>query len=234
MTVTEISAGADRRPRRLVVVNAGVSDPSSTRLLGDRLAQKALDALGGAGVEATIGTIDLASLAVDTARAMISGIKSDGLETAIDAVAASDALILVTPVYKAGVSGILKSFLDILDNDLLIAKPVIVGGTGGSSRHAMVPDEHLRPILAFFRAMPVPTSVYAAPDDWGSAEFGRRVQRAATELALLVSSGAGQLIADSAWAGYQHEFGGKATRAEKSGADVDFGTDLMRLAAGGN
>ncbi|MEV6654970.1 hypothetical protein [Streptomyces sp. NPDC051219] len=33
--------------------------------------------------------------------------------------------------------------------------------------------------------------------------------------------------------GYPHQFGSNATRAERSVEDVDFSTDLMRLATGG-
>jgi FMN reductase len=40
-------------------------------------------------------------------------------------------------------------------------------------------------------------------------------------------------MADTAWSGYRHQFSGNATNAERSVADVDFSTDLMRLAAGG-
>nr|WP_296067592.1 hypothetical protein [uncultured Actinoplanes sp.] len=48
-----------------------------------------------------------------------------------------------------------------------------------------------------------------------------------------VVSGVGRDIADGGWAGYQHAFGGNATRAQRSAADVDLDTDLMRLARGG-
>ena len=97
----------------------------------------------------------------------------------------------------------------------------------------MVVDEQLRPLFAFLRAIPVPTSLFAAPEDWGSSTLGERIERAATELVLLLRSGVGRSIADHAWAGYQHQFSGNATRAERDAADVDFDTDLMRLAAGG-
>jgi FMN reductase len=97
----------------------------------------------------------------------------------------------------------------------------------------MVVDEQLRPLFAFMRALPVPTSLFAAPEDWGGSELGNRIERAATELVLLIRSGVGTTIADNAWAGYQHQFSGNATRAERGAADVDFSTDLMRLAAGG-
>ncbi|MET7551937.1 CE1759 family FMN reductase [Streptomyces sp. NPDC005479] len=220
-------------PFRLVVVSAGVSEPSSTRLLADRTAQKVLDLLLESGRSATVTVIELGPLAVDTAQAIVSGFPGERLKNAFERIAAADAVIVSTPVYKAGISGLLKSFADILDNDLLIAKPVILAATAGTSRHAMVVDEQLRPLFAFLRALPVPTSLFAAPEDWGQAALGDRIQRAATELVLLLRSGVGRSIADSAWTGYQHQFDGNATRAEHTADDVDFTTDLMRLAAGG-
>jgi FMN reductase len=218
----------------LVVINAGVSDQSSTRLLAGRIVQKSLDALREAGISATVRTIDLGAFAGDIARSLVSGIHGDQVQAAIRRLAAADAIIAGTPVYKAGISGLFKSFADLIDNDLMIAKPVILAATGGTARHAMVVDEHLRPLFAFLRAIPMPTSLYAAPEDWGSPELGRRINRAATELAMLVRAGATREIADDTWAGHQHQFAGNATRAARSSVDVDFTSDLMRLAAGGS
>lgn len=220
-------------PIRVVVVSAGVSDPSSTRLLADRTAQKVVDLLREAGTPAVVSVIELGPLAVDIARAIVSGFPGAQLQAAIERLAGADAVIASTPVYKAGISGLFKSFADVLDNDLLIAKPVILAATAGTARHAMVVDEQMRPLFAFLRALPVPTSLFAAPEDWGSSSLGDRIERAATELVHLVRSGVGRSIADGAWTGYQHQFAGRATRAEKTSADVNFDTDLMRLAAGG-
>ncbi|WP_239062204.1 hypothetical protein [Streptomyces sp. SID13031] len=58
----------------LAVISAGVSDPSSTRLLADRTAQKAVDTLRAAGVTATVSIIDLAPIAVEIARSIVSGL----------------------------------------------------------------------------------------------------------------------------------------------------------------
>lgn len=220
-------------PVRLVVVNAGVSDPSSSRLLADRTAQKAIDLLRDGGTDAVVSVIELGPLAVEIAQAIVSGFPGERLQAAIERLAGADAVIASTPVYKAGMSGLFKSFVDLLDNDLLIATPIVLAATAGTARHAMVVDEQLRPLFAFLRAIPVPTSLFAAPEDWGSPSLGERIERAATELVLLVRSGVGRSIADHAWAGYQHQFSGNATRAERDAADVDFDTDLMRLAAGG-
>jgi FMN reductase len=96
----------------------------------------------------------------------------------------------------------------------------------------MVVDDQLRPLFAFLRTIPMPTSLYAAPEDWASSDLGKRIARAAQELSVMLRSGAGRQIADSNWSGYDHQFGGTATRAERSLDDVDFTTDLMRLATG--
>src|SRR5690554_6826756 len=148
-------------------------------------------------------------------------------------VAEADALIVSTPVYKAAVSGLFKSFIDLLDNDLFIGKPTVLLATAGTTRHSMVVDEHLRPLFAFMRALSVPTSLFAAPEDWGAPDLNARIQRAAMEMVILLRGGAGDSIAESGWAAYQHQFAGNASRADRRSDDVDFSTDLMQLAAGG-
>ena len=219
-------------PMTITLVNAGVSDPSSTRLLADRVTQKTVDTLREAGTTATVRTIDLGPLATDIAQGIVTGMLTPKVQSAMHLLASADAVV-AAPVYKAGISGLFKSFADLIDNDLLIAKPVVLAATGGSARHAMVVDEHLRPLFAFLRAIPVPTSLYAAPEDWASTDLGKRITRAAQELSVMLRSGAGRQIADGNWGGYQHRFGGNATRAERSLEDIDFDTDLMRLATGG-
>ena len=220
-------------PKRIVVVSAGTGDPSSTRQLTDRIAQKSLDLLEQAGTPATAKVIELGPLAVDTARAAVAGFPGEQIQAAIDRLAAADAIIAGTPVYKAGISGLFKSFVDVLDNDLIVAKPVLLAATGGTPRHALVIDDQMRPLFAYMRALTLPTSVYAAPQDWGSADLGARIERAATELAVMVRAGVEQQVADHAWSSYQHEFGGNASRADRTAGDLDFDSPLMRLAAGG-
>ncbi|QAY72236.1 NADH-dependent FMN reductase [Agromyces protaetiae] len=233
MTAELHEPDVSRRPLRLVVLSAGVTEPSSTRLLTDRVAQKTIDLLSASGREATVSVVELGPLAVDIARAITSVLPAEPLKAAIDKLAEADAVIAGTPVYKAGISGLFKSFIDLVDDDLLIAKPVALASTAGTARHAMVVDDHLRPLFAFLRAMPMPTSLFAAPEDWGSTALGSRIERVAAELVAYLQSGIGEAIASNGWGGYQHRFAGNATRAERSAADVDFDTDLMRLAVGG-
>jgi FMN reductase len=221
-------------PLHLVLISAGTGNPSSTRLLGDRIAQKTLDLLGDAEAPATVSVVELGPLTVDIARATVSGVTSADLQAAIERLAAADGAIAATPVYKAGISGLFKSFVDMLDNDLLVAKPIALAATAGSARHALVVDEQMRPLFAYMRALTLPTSVFATPEDWAASELGERIERAATELSVLLRAGVGREIAERNWAAHQHEFAGNATRAERKGDDVNFDSDLMRLATGGS
>lgn len=218
--------------RRLVVVNGGTSDPSSSRMLADRIAQKAIAHLATQGITATARAIDLGPLAGDIAHAIVSGTPEGRLADAVRILADADGVIATTPVYKGGVSGLFKSFIDILDNDLLIATPVALAASAGSERHALVIDDQLRPLFAFLRTLTVPTSVFAAPQDWADPALGKRIERAAIELAALVGSGVATTITRDGWDRYQHTWGGSARDGEDAFA-VDFDTDLMRLATGG-
>lgn len=219
-------------PSRVVAISAGTSAPSTSRMLVDQAAQATVARLRDDGRNLAVDVIELQPLAVGITRSIATGFPEAEVQDAIVRVAAADALIVSTPVYKGGMSGLFKSFVDLLDNDLLVATPVLLTATAGSARHAMIVDEQLRPLFAFFRAISLPTSLFAAPDDWGTSELGRRIDRAATELAAFIASGVGRRIADDGWGGYQHAFAGNAERAERQASDVDFDTDLMRLAHG--
>ncbi|MGD0066515.1 MAG: CE1759 family FMN reductase [Streptosporangiaceae bacterium] len=228
MTTTE--------PFRLAVISAGTGDPSSTRLLADRIADRAATLAGGRGHQVTVRVIELREIATDITTALTSQLVTPRLAQATHALAGADGVIASTPVYKAGPSGLFTSFLDVLDNDLLIATPVVLAATAGTARHALVADQVIRPVFAYLRAMTAPTSVFAAPEDWSDPALAVRIDRAAFELVLLMESGFARQVRDQAWASYQHEFGSAAETGAEADADagIDLDTDLMRLATGGS
>lgn len=167
---------------RLVVVSAGLSVPSSTRLLGDRLAA----AVVGHDASVEVQVVELRDLAVEIAHNLTNGFPGRKLAAALDTVAGADGLVVVTPVFSASYSGLLKSFFDVLDRDALAGKPVLVAATGGSARHSLVLEHAMRPLFAYLRAVVVPTGVYAASEDWGAEGLAGRIERAASELAGLM------------------------------------------------
>ena len=225
-----MSSRLDHDAFTLAVVSAGTSDPSSTRLLADRAAERVTAAAASRGATVTVKAVELREIAADISNALVSQLITPRLQHAIAALRDADGIIASTPVYKAGPSGLLTGFFDILDDDLLIAKPVLLAATAGTARHALVADGQLRPMFAYLRALTVPTSLFAAPDDWSDPALGLRIDRAAVELLLLMDSGFAGKIRAETWRNYQHEFG-SAAGAE---APVDLDTDLMRLATGGS
>lgn len=220
----------DNQPFTLVIVTAGTSDPSSTRMLADQLAQRVGDLAGRRGHEVTTRVVDLRELATEITTAMVSRLVGPKLEKAVAALGEADGIVASTPVYAAGASGLFTSFFQVLDSDLLIAKPVVLAATAGTARHALVVDQQLRSLFAYLRTTATPTSLFAAPEDWSDPALSKRIDRAALELVLLMESGFAQQVRDESWGSYQHEFGS----AGGTELTIDLDSDLMRLATGGS
>lgn len=180
--------------KSIVVISGGLAVPSTSRMLGDQIAEAARRALAERGVESEVVAIDLRDYAVDIANNMVTRYAAPRLADVISKVAAADALVAVSPVFTASVSGLFKSFLDVLDPKALEGKPVVLAATGGSSRHSMVLDYVMRPIFGYLRAAITPTGVFASPEDWGGDTGGgmlsERAARAAAELASAVEGAA--------------------------------------------
>lgn len=168
---------------KLVVVTAGLSQPSSTRLLADRLAQAVQER-----VEVEVRVVEVRDLATDIANHMVVGFPGAKLREVQEAVSAADALIAVSPIFTASYSGLFKSFFDVMDNEALIGKPVLIGATGGTARHSLALEHALRPMFVYLRALVMPTAVYAASEDFGHAGLAERITRAADELAGQLAS----------------------------------------------
>jgi FMN reductase len=174
--------------RRIVVVSAGLSDPSSTRLLADMLSKSTATALGGAEVD----VVELRPLAHAITDKLLTGFATGDLVAAEKAVAEAEAVIAVTPVFSASYSGLFKTFFDVLEEGSLEGTPVLIAATAGTARHSLVLEHALRPLFSHLHAIVVPTAVVAASEDFGSAgasgSLTQRVERATGELAALVAA----------------------------------------------
>src|SRR3954471_14067421 len=180
--------------RSLVVVTAGLSKPSSSRLLGDRLAAAVERHLREAAIEPEIEVIELRDLAQELTNHMLTGFPAPKLQAALDAVLGADGVIAVTPIFSASFSGLFKLFFDLIDRDGFDGKPVLIGATGGTPRHSLAIEHAIRPLFAYLRAASVRTGVFAATEDWGQgadAVDGRlieRIERAARELSAVMAA----------------------------------------------
>jgi FMN reductase len=179
--------------RSLVVVSAGLSQPSSTRLLADRLSAAVDRHLRAAGIEPQIEVIELRDQAKDLANNLLAGFPSPHLRAALDAVLAADGLIAVTPIFSASYSGLFKLFFDLVERDGFAGKPVLIAATGGTARHSLALEHAMRPLFAYLNAAVVATAVYAATEDWGRSGVAaedslvERIDRAALELSVAMS-----------------------------------------------
>jgi FMN reductase len=179
-------------PRSIVVVSAGLSQPSTTRLLADRLSAAVDRHLRDAGIQANIEVLELREYAQDLTNNLLSGFPSPRLQAAIDEVLGADGLIAVTPIFSASYSGLFKMFFDVVDRDGLAGKPSLIAATGGTARHSLAIEHAIRPLFAYLNAAVVATGVYAAAEDWGGGgltadgNLATRIDRAASELATTV------------------------------------------------
>lgn len=175
--------------RHIAVVSAGLSVPSSTRILADQLASAAEARLFERGEDVRVHVVELREHARGLADALLTGFPSGGLAQALATVAEADAVIAVTPVFSASYSGLFKTFFDVLEPGALDGTPVLMAATAGTARHSLVLEHAMRPLFSYLKATPVPTAVFAASEDFGSNADGRlaaRVDRAAAELVALL------------------------------------------------
>jgi FMN reductase len=186
--------------RRLVVVTAGLTEPSSTRLLADRLAEATLAAAAEREITVELEVIELRKLAHEITNHVLTGFPSGDLRHAIGAIREADAVIAVTPTFNASYSGLFKSFFDVLEEGTVTDKPVLIGATGGTARHSLMLEHAMRPMFGYLRAVVAPTGVFAASEDWGAAGtpaetaggvaagLNRRIARAGRELAEMIAA----------------------------------------------
>ncbi|WP_052961544.1 MULTISPECIES: CE1759 family FMN reductase [unclassified Leucobacter] len=171
---------------RLVAVSGGLGSPSSSRLLVDRIVSHAQRSLEAHGIVAETEVVELRELAVEIAHNLVTGFAEPRLRAALDAVRSADGVIAVSPVFNASIAGLFKSFFDLVEPGELRGIPVAMGATGGSARHSLVIEFAMRPLFAYLRSIPMPTGIFAATEEWGSARgsdgIDERSARVAREL----------------------------------------------------
>jgi FMN reductase len=173
----------------LAVVSGGLRQPSSTRLLADRIDDAVRKEFAESGVMATSTFVELRPLGRAIMDAMLAGFASPELEAAFETIASADGVIVVTPAFNASFSGLFKSFFDVLPEDTLSDMPILIAATGGTERHSLVLEHALRPMFSYLHAIVSPTGVYAATDDFGaSSGLAERIQRSASDFVRLITS----------------------------------------------
>jgi len=125
---------------------------SRTAQIGERVATS----LAGDGFEVQgIEVRDLAPEDLIHARC-----DSPALRDALGLVERARGVVIVTPIYKASYSGVLKAFLDLLPQSGLAGKVVLPIAIGGSIAHLLAIDYALRPVLLALGAQHVVSGLF--------------------------------------------------------------------------
>jgi FMN reductase len=141
-------------------------------------------ALGGA-IErsqergASADLLDLGSLDLGFADGTPIDDLDDDTAATIAALESAEALIVATPIYRGSLTGSLKNLFDLTPVPALQGKVVGIVAMGASDHHYLGAERHLRDVLAFFGAVPMPVAVYLSGGDF---EDGQPGERASAEL----------------------------------------------------
>ena len=130
-----------------------------------RAVNEALDrAEGSRPVSAT--RIDLGEVDIGFADGTPLDQLDDDSAGVVGSIAAADAVLLATPVYRGSLTGSLKNLIDLTPVEALQGKPVLIVAMGASDHHSLGVERHLRDILSFFGALVVPGDVYLTSRDF--------------------------------------------------------------------
>ncbi|QHS34672.1 FMN reductase [Alcaligenes faecalis] len=165
------------RPLKTVIVNGSLHRPSRTQVLLDTLRDALNDQLA-----LDVQNIELVSLLPELGAALSTDALPAHAHQAIQAIEQADFLIVGSPIFRAGIPGLLKHLFDLVDMNALNGTPVLLAATGGSQRHALVIEHQLRPLFSFFQSLTLPIGVYATPEEIqdgevNSAALQQHIQR---------------------------------------------------------
>ncbi len=178
--------------RTIVALNGSPRLTSRTGAVVDRIASAI-----ATRIPAAIRSIHAANAAPQLLAALTRDRVPPPGETLLRAIETADILVVGTPVYRGSYSGALKHIFDLVDRDALAGRTVVLAATGGTPLHGLVGEHQLRPLFGFFRALTVPTFVFATEDEVIGGVLSKplkdRVERAADEAVALF--GASQALA---------------------------------------
>lgn len=85
---------------------------------------------------------------------------SEAIKSANQLVSNADIVVVLTPVYKAAYSGILKTYLDLIPQKGLEGKTILPIAVGGTLHHLLAIDYALKPVLSALGATNILQGVY--------------------------------------------------------------------------
>lgn len=176
------------RPLKVVAVSGSLQAPSKTTALVNAI----IDAIAKErAIEAHV--VELAVIGPQLSGAVLRSQLPANVEAELQRIEGADLIIAASPVYRASFTGLFKHLFDFIDQYALVDKPVLLGATGGSDRHALIIEHHLRPLFGFFQAVTLPLGVYANNGDFAdyrvtSTDLNERISLAVARALPLLST----------------------------------------------
>ena len=141
----------------MLAVNACHSAGSSTHFLAELAVE-----LYGSGRVVDLVTLDPAGL--------VGVAQTEDVQEVLAAIPVSSPLVLVTPIYRATYSGLLKVLFDQLPQGAHHGNPCVLAATAAGPTHYLSLDTGFRSLVASLDGWTVPTVVYATPADLDAAK----------------------------------------------------------------
>ncbi|MFC5465718.1 NADPH-dependent FMN reductase [Lederbergia graminis] len=109
------------------------------------------------------------------------------------AIMEADAIIIGTPVFQASIPATLKNIFDLLPINAFRDKVVSMLVTAGSSKHYLIVEQQLKPILSYMKAQIVQTYVFIEEKDFYRKEIINddvlfRIQRLVEDTVVLTET----------------------------------------------
>jgi len=165
-------------PLSVTAIAGSLQKPSRTEALLEAIAGELHAALP---IRTTV--VKLSEMGPQVGSAMHRAALPPAAFAAVQAIEEADLLVVASPVYRASYTGLLKHLFDFVGHKALVGRPVLLAATGGSDSHLLMIDHQLRPLFAFFDALPLPLGIYATEGDFddyklASPAVSERIARA--------------------------------------------------------
>lgn len=83
----------------------------------------------------------------------------------------ADIIIIGTPIFQASVPAPLKNIFDLLPEQGLLNKVISIVVTAGSSKHYLIPETQIKPIISYMKGQNLQSYVYIEEKDFYRKEI---------------------------------------------------------------
>jgi FMN reductase len=85
---------------------------------------------------------------------------SPAIQEAATLISDADALVVISPVYKASYTGIIKAFFDLLPEKALAGKTILPIANGGTSAHLLALEYAFKPLFSILGARDILDGIF--------------------------------------------------------------------------